>query len=333
MRLVSHEQTIFGDTPVPDLFIQDVMVKLDGDAVKAYLFLLSHSKRGTTALNRSDIGARLGLDDRRADDVLMQLQAENLLTVSDSEIRMTDLKALELQKRFRPLETADPSEIIGREKHHREREQVVNDINMTFFQGTMVYTWYELIDKWFVQYHFEPEVVHAAFQEAANAKALNTRAYVSRVAEDWYKAGVRTYAQLTAYYERFCDKKTVMGKVAETMNRRLTAPDKKCIANWMDVYGYDEAIIMKAMEKLTGASSPSVKYVDAILTEWHRAGLKTPDDIRAYEEDYEARKKKGAASRPAGFTMSEETRRQNEERSRKIAERMPLPRLRKDDNE
>jgi len=48
----------------------------------------------------------------------------------------------------------------------------VNQINLTFFQGMMTFTWYDHIDRWFEAYGFEPEVIYALFQEASNNKSF-----------------------------------------------------------------------------------------------------------------------------------------------------------------
>ncbi len=335
MRIVRNRNSTFSDTAVPDLFIHDFMVKLDGDAVKCYLMLLSVAENGSRVISSDDMAARLGFSTKKVDELLQQLQSEGLISISRSDIRLEDIKARELERRFRPKETAPPSDIIEREKEHEGREQIVNEINMTFFQGTMTYTWYELIDYWFDHHGFEPAVMYSLFQEAANANALRTTAYIRRIAEDWSQAGIKTYDQLSVYYERFLEKKQLQALVAKNLRRRLSEPDNRLIANWMDEYGYSDAIVEEALQKLTGASNPSVKYLDSILSEWHAQGLQTVEEIHEYEEKYQQRravKRKTEQKLSGDFTMSEESVTEVEQISQDLARRIPRPRLKKTDS-
>ncbi|MDD4540936.1 MAG: DnaD domain protein [Eubacteriales bacterium] len=335
MRIIRNRNSTFSDTAVPDLFIHDFMVRLDGDAVKCYLLLLSVAENGSRVMTSEDMAARLGFPGKKADELLQQLQAEGLISISQHDIRLEDIKAKELERRFRPKETAPPSDIIEREKKHEGREQIINEINMTFFQGTMTYTWYELIDYWFDHHSFEPAVMYSLFQEAANANALRTTAYIRRIAEDWSQAGIKTYDQLNVYYERFLEKKQLQALVAKNLRRRLSEPDNLLIVNWMDEYGYSVPIVEEALQKLTGASSPSVKYLDSILSEWHAAGLQTVEEIREYEKNYQTRragKKKGESKTPGDFTVSKESEAEVERISQELARRIPRPRLKNSDD-
>lgn len=331
MRIIHNRNSTFSDTAVSDLFIHDFMAKLDGDAVKCYLLLLSVAENGSRTITSDDMAARLGFTSKKVDQLLQQLQTEGLIHISQHDIRLEDIKAKELERRFRPKETAPPTDIIEREQEYQDREQIINEINMTFFQGTMTYTWYELIDYWFVHYNFEPSVMYSLFQEAANASALRTTAYIRRIAEDWSQAGVKNYDQLSVYYERFLEKKQLQSLVAKNLRRRLSEPDNIQIVKWMDEYGYGELIVEQALKKLTGASNPSVKYLDSILSEWHDAGLQTIDEIHDYEQKYQQRraaaKKNGQKKVSGDFTMSDESETQVEQISQELARRITRPRL------
>lgn len=284
MRIKDSRSIIFSDTPVPDLFIQDMMPKLSGNAVKSYLFLTSVFQNGSRKATRADLADRLGISEEAVDDSLLELQRMHLITVGDHDISIHDLKMQELQKRYRPVSSSTPQEIVGREEVHRERERIVNQINMTFFQGMMTFTWYDHIDRWFEVYGFDPEVMFVLFQEAANNNRLNGPGFAMRVAEDWASAGVRTYEQLSHYYTHFMKKNELKALVGKRLRRKMTEYDLKDVDMWVDEYGYGEDIIEEALSKTRGASSPSVRFVSAVLKDWHERGLKTLEDVRSYEE-------------------------------------------------
>jgi DnaD/phage-associated family protein len=284
MRIKDSRSIIFSDTPVPDLFIQDMMPKLSGNAVKSYLFLNSVFQNGSRKATRADLADRLGISEEAVNDSLLELQNMQLITVGDHDISINDLKMQELQKRYRPVSSSTPKEIVGREEVHKEREEIVNQINMTFFQGMMTFTWYDHIDRWFEVYGFDPEVMFVLFQEAANNNRLNGPGFAMRVAEDWASAGVRTYEQLSRYYTHFMKKNELKALVGKRLRRKMTEYDLKDVDMWVDEYGYGEDIIEEALSKTRGASNPSVRFVSAVLKDWYDRSLKTLEDIRAYEE-------------------------------------------------
>ncbi|MFA5585937.1 MAG: DnaD domain protein [Saccharofermentanales bacterium] len=288
MRIRDDHSIMFSDTPVPDLFIHDLMPKLSGNAVKCYLFLSSVSASGARDATRADIADRLGITEAAVDETLLELQRMDLITVSHSDIAITDLKMRELLKRYRPIASSLPSEIAERESLSEDRERMVNLIKMTFFQGIMTFMWYDQIDRWFEAYGFEPDVIYALFQEAANNNRLDGTGYANRIAEDWAAAGVRTYDQLSVYYGRFLEKNQIKAFVGKKMRRSLTEYDLKDIDLWIDEYGFDREIIDEALSKTRGASKPSIRFVSAVLKDWHENGLQTIEAIREHEKKREA---------------------------------------------
>jgi DnaD/phage-associated family protein len=288
LRIKDDHSIMFSDTHVPDLFIHDMMPKLSGNAVKCYLFLNSVAANGLRDATRADIADRLGITEEAVDEALLELQRAQLIVVGDKSISITDLKMLELEKRYRPITSSRPSEITERESLSQERERIVNLIKMTFFQGIMTFMWYDQIDRWFEAYAFEPEVVYALFQEAANNNRLDGPGYASRIAEDWAAAGVRTYDQLSVYYAKFLEKNQIKAYVGKKLRRVLTEYDLKDIDSWIDEYGYDQEIIDEALSKTRGASRPSIRFVSAVLKDWYEHGLKTLEQVKSYEKEREA---------------------------------------------
>lgn len=275
---------MFSDTPVPDLFIHDIMPKLSGNAVKCYLFLNSVFYNGSRDATQADVADRLGISEEAVNESLLELSRVQLITVSDQDISIGDLKMQELQKRYRPISSSSPSEIGQRENQSEEREKIVTLIKMTFFQGIMTFMWYDLIDRWFEAYGFEPEVMYALFQEAANNNRLDGPGYATRIAEDWAAAGVKTYDQLSVYYSRFLEKNRIKAYVGKKLRRSLTEYDLKDVDMWIDEFGFDQGIIDEALSKTRGAQRPTIRFVTAVLKDWHARGLNSLEGVKAYEE-------------------------------------------------
>jgi len=79
--------------------------------VKCYLFLNSVSQSGSRKANVEDLADRLGMSLDDVDEALIELKKRYLVTVSDQDITISDLKMQELQKRYRPITSSSPREI------------------------------------------------------------------------------------------------------------------------------------------------------------------------------------------------------------------------------
>ena len=65
-------------------------------------------------------------------------------------------------------------------------------------------------------------------------------------------------------------------------NRGLTTANRKYILQWYQDYGYDIGIIKMAYERaLDQIGQASFPYIGKILQNWHKMGLKTPEEILA----------------------------------------------------
>ena len=51
---------------------------------------------------------------------------------------------------------------------------------------------------------------------------------------------------------------------------------------WANQYGYDMDVIEIALQKTSGKSNLSFKYIHKILSDWHKENLKTKDDVLNY---------------------------------------------------
>ncbi len=146
----------------------------------------------------------------------------------------------------------------------------------------------------FDRYKFEPEVIYALFQECARRNKLDSKAGISKVAENWAARGIITFADLNAYflsYERIS--KTA---VAAASCAQMTEYDEEIVARWVDQFNYDFDIIDLALRKTTRLSNPNPEVVDRILTEWFSHQLRDVAAVKAYEANKAARFGKIGAS-------------------------------------
>ena len=58
----------------------------------------------------------------------------------------------------------------------------------------------------------------------------------------------------------------------------------KSIASWHDDYGIDEDLIKKAVEYCFERDKTSIRYLEAVIREWHELGIKTAEEADVHTE-------------------------------------------------
>ena len=61
--------------------------------------------------------------------------------------------------------------------------------------------------------------------------------------------------------------------------------EQKLMKKWFAEYGFSKEIVLEACGRtLIRTHEPSFPYADKILTEWHKAGVRTAEDIRRLDD-------------------------------------------------
>jgi DnaD/phage-associated family protein len=116
--------------------------------------------------------------------------------------------------------------------------------------------------------------------------------YFEKTAHELYDEGVVDLITLQEKLRRVEQSREAEGRLRRMTGigeRELTANEKKVFSKWLYDYGYGMDVITMAFETTVEAKgSYNVKYMDAVLTNWHNAGLTTPAAITAHNEQYRA---------------------------------------------
>ena len=278
MKFVRKNKLELSDTLVPDLFILNNMISLEGIDVKLYLYMLFLSK-SSSEIEIDTLIKKMCITQQELSFSLDRLQAEDLIVKTSQGFSIVDLKEVEVNKSYIPkMETK-----INRVKTELEAKRVAaaEAINESFFQGIMSLGWYTDIATLFKNYNFSEEVMIALFHYCQERKALNKK-YVYAVAENWYKGGVKTFEQLEDFLESYDIIQTTKQKIVKALrlNRNITKYEEQYINTWIREYGYDFNIIEEALKKTVNAANPSIIYINAIISNWHKKGYKTLDEVQ-----------------------------------------------------
>ena len=118
--------------------------------------------------------------------------------------------------------------------------------------------------------------------------------YVENLAFSFYDEGVTDLPALQEKIRRVEQTAEVEGSLRRMFGmgeRALTPAEKKKFSTWLYDYRYGLDIITRAFEVTVDAKgSPNMKYMDAVLANWNRDGLRTLSDIEASEARFQAQK-------------------------------------------
>ena len=185
---------------------------------------------------------------------------------------------------YRLKTTSTPEESVLNFDKNKKRNQIIYTINNTFFQGIMSPSWYTDIDAWFDRYKFDEDVMLSLFQYCFDQKGL-IKPYIEKVAESWKSRNIRNSFDLDNYSIEYNKFKEVRRKIVSKLKlrRNLTEYEEEYVSKWVMDYGYDFEIIDIALKKTTSKTNPNFNYLNSIITDWHKNGLKTKESIVEYD--------------------------------------------------
>ena len=185
--------------------------------------------------------------------------------------------------------------VYGRTISHSEQEMIVN---LTEFYG------------------MQPEVVMMLLAYCENLRA-NGRAvspgYFYKTAQNWLEDGIDTPALAES---RICELEKAdafwqsLKDAAGFAKETPTDKQRQMITAWRADFS-DEMIFRAAEIMNENIDKPDLRYMDKILKNWKKAGIRTPEDAKRENEHFERQKaqkeksRRGEISRPPTYDLDQ----------------------------
>lgn len=295
MEFKASQDMLFSDTGIPDIFICEKLPTLPPECVKVYVYGLFLCKNNKAA-KLEEVAEKLGLSKDTLNAALVALENEELLIRTPSGISFIDIKAREVDRLYRRKEVSSPEDVLSNTQFHQKRNRCIQSMNQMFFGGVMPTEWLTFIDNLFQQYHFDEDVMVSLFQYCKDRDALN-RKYVGQVALNWSKKKITSHYELDRFMETFQRTREIGYQISRALRlqRNLTIYEEECVDKWSEEYGYNMDVIELALKRTMGKSI-SFRYIDSILRNWFKEGLKTKDQVLLFSEKKAASAKEEAAA-------------------------------------
>ncbi len=85
------------------------------------------------------------------------------------------------------------------------------------------------------------------------------------------------------------DQSDLFSKFEEELGRGLTGMEYEIIQGWLELE-YTEEIILCALKEAVYNGVSNFRYIDRILLEWHKKGIKTKDDVEKNRKEFKRAK-------------------------------------------
>jgi DnaD/phage-associated family protein len=155
---------------------------------------------------------------------------------------------------------------------------------------------------WIDDYNFTPDVVTMLIEDCVS-RDKKEMPYLKQVAKNWFDAGIDSVDKAVQYNARHKEKWQKYNKVLSflRLGRQPTSAEEEMLQKWFYTFAYSEDIVLKACELTAKTLKPSFNYIDKILSEWHKNGFSTLQEVEAYLVKTPKEDKKTAKSQKSSF--------------------------------
>lgn len=139
------------------------------------------------------------------------------------------------------------------------------------------------------QLHFPAALLEYLIEYCASLEHISHR-YMEKVALDWYSRKIETAEQAKQETVAYHTLNTAITKELG-LSRVLTPTELRYINVWKNDYAFQQDIIIEACQRASAENRINFRYINGILSNWHKSHVKNLQDIKQLDEQHAAQKK------------------------------------------
>ena len=288
----------FNFTPVSNIFIERYMPKARGEFIKVYLLMLKYSFNGEIGVNSAVLATYLDLLESDIINALNYWNDEGVIKlIQRDEYGNFDIDFVDLSE-----ENSSNNKKINlvEELTNNSNSGMLKDIG-NLLGRTLSPTEVETYIGWKKDFKFSPELILLLIEYCVSKGKTNFR-YIEKVAIAWYEMNIKTIDEAQNYIRKNEDKWGTYREILKFLgirNAEIMKPQEEMFEKWTSTYNYSLDIIKKAcdicFQRLNRAD---FKYIDGILSKWHKDNLRTLADIEKKDSDYKNSSNKKLYNKP-----------------------------------
>ena len=288
----------FNFTPVSNIFIERYMPKARGEFIKVYLLMLKYSFTGEIGVNSAVLATYLDLLESDIINALNYWNDEGVIKlIQRDEYGNFDIDFVDLSE-----ENSSNNKKINlvEELTNNSNSGMLKDIG-NLLGRTLSPTEVETYIGWKKDFKFSPELILLLIEYCVSKGKTNFR-YIEKVAIAWYEMNIKTIDEAQNYIRKNEGKWGTYREILKFLgirNAEIMKPQEEMFEKWTSTYNYSLDIIKKAcdicFQRLNRAD---FKYIDGILSKWHKDNLRTLADIEKKDSDYKNSSNKKLYNKP-----------------------------------
>ena len=308
MEIRALRQHIYNDVHLPAIFVTDYMGELSADALRAYLGLVYLAQKGEAQLSAAALRQHIGLSSDELQAALIELQHNDLVDFVPGQptVTLVDIKDQAVLRLFRPREGQPQDRLLDHFERDEGYRMLSQDINNRFFGGRMGVKWLDVLETFYSEYRFEPQVIYVLFNMCRDMDKLRVP-YVLAVGANWHESGVVSYADMSAHLAANDAQSQLLRLIGRRLSFKPSQYHRRYVERWTGEYGFDKEIIELALERVVKIGSPNFNYFDSILRQWHEAGLQTTAAIEAFEGERERQHRRRRSAQRTAAAAGQQT--------------------------
>lgn len=288
-------------TLVPDYFIDHHLAKASGEFVKVYLYIQRHLK-DEAPLTVPNIADSLYMTEAEVNRALYYWKSEGVLEFKEEtetpapQTRTTGTMGQSSNTAIHPpmtnaplKETLSPTVI-----NNRMEEEGISHLAFmadTYLGKPLTQTELNTLFYFYDGLHFPVDLIEYLIEYCVSNNKKSMR-YIETVALSWYEQGIDTREKAQEAMKIYNKNYYAVMKAFGISNRNPGPAEATFIKKWLEDYRFDLSVVLEACARtLSTISQPSFPYTDSILTRWHKANVRTLQDVKALDSQFHSTKK------------------------------------------
>lgn len=302
-----------GSTPIENIFIEQFLPAANGNYVKVYLLAYKYALSGKndSKIDHKYLSKQLGLTLSDVLDAWVYWENMGVVEREFPDGVPSDSDSTDFKVNFRNL-TELYLDSVYRNKYEKTAPSqrhnypvVTSDDLLESFKNPVLSNMFKEIDDAFrrnlhsnermkilefvEEYGMDTDVISKAFYIAAEDKGIRNIPYALGILRNWHGMGIRTFSELENMLEDRNERQSQYIKIKRAIGApttRVTPVEKTIIDRWLDEWKYSMELIMKACEKSSGTTNPSINYINGIISDWNDKNLRTIEEIEEDEKKF-----------------------------------------------
>lgn len=267
------------ETIVENAFIRDYMPFAPNSCVKVYLYGLMQCQSGVGESTPLAFAHALGMDEGDVRAAFDYWHEKGLVSVNTIPAYAVFYKSV---RAALPLDET----VYEYSEFNAQVQAIFSPRVPTPSELSIIYDW---MDVFSIEQQAIPlllEYARSHMKDIGKATIGQQIRYTDRIASHWAEDGIRTAEQagewVAAQQQHSSGMTALMRRMG--MTRQPMKAEKKMYDGWLN-QGFTPEAIIAAADKMTGAFSPSFKYLNTIIQELHNQGITDEQGINSNLDD------------------------------------------------